>query len=108
MKEMEELYVVAENGQVEVNWEALELRTSSEFVAELKAWREVFPEDRLAAVNTLGKEFTFVTFVDKNDIVKQFMFDGIRNTFSSTSLTSEVIEFMVKALGGEVTWNKNK
>jgi hypothetical protein len=101
---MTELFVVAENGQVEVNWESLELLTSAEFVEVIKEqlsdWSDFgqCPSKRLFSIEVIA-HWVAVVLVDwQGAFVLIYDFDKRDNSFHRSQMSAPNITLASKAL----------
>jgi hypothetical protein len=102
--EIQELYFTNENGQVEINWESLELLTSAEFVENIKFdlsdWSTFgnCPMDKIFTVRVSNNYVNVVLVHWQGAYVSTYTFNLKENTFQFDRISAPVIELATEAL----------
>lgn len=102
-----ELFVFDQNGQLIVNWDSLEMATSTEFVESIK-------------MDLTENGYCLLTFFQSSEMITIYLHNGasskIHHFYKSKTRKSVVFSqeqsvsnydlvYIVEALGGKITWN---
>lgn len=91
-----ELFVVLENGQVEINWESLELITSENFVGRIKFQLK----DGCKIVKVVAESWRVQVFVSDKHVVGIFTFDKALDQQNCIWFNDIDLKEMITMIGG--------
>lgn len=102
---MLDLFIELENGQLEINWENLELLVpNKDFIEELKYYVTQMNYSVVSFKKT--KRLIRVTLSFKLGFVRHYSYLFSDDIFTVSVASKYDLEEMVKAFGGAVSWNQ--